>query len=164
MLKYYSMEIEHKKDYNPSKLSAEISCQNMSILSKQDMERQNDVFWNNFNCDTIFHPQQSYIDAVRHNEHGLLHGFIINKKSCIYKKPNYSNGNWQTMFSSKLEDRPDLFEYQTKAKSNDNSSCDYSTLSTLQLPNNFYDDISCQDGKHFVYTRTFDNNYYSCLI
>lgn len=163
MLNYYSMEIEHKKDYNPRELSAQISCQNMGVLAKEHLDRQNEVFSSHINYDDCvkYHNFQPEIDDIKRMEIGLLRGFNINKKSCIYKRPLYTSGEWSNQFESQLQDMEHLFEYQTKAKTKDDFNCDYSAL---KIPDNFYDNISCDKGKHFLYTKTFRNDYYSCLI
>jgi len=160
------MEIEHEKQYNPKELSAKISCRNMSILSHSDIQKQNELFNSQINYDECvmnshFLPN---IKCIKNAEDDLLRGVSINKKSCIYKRPEYSEGKWKNQFSHHIYDNDNLFEYQTKAKANDFTTeiiCDYKNM---QIPNSFYDRIDCDNGKYFVYTKTFANDYYSCLI
>lgn len=156
------MEIKHETFYNPRELSAQISCQNMGMLSKQHLDNQNMIFSNHINFDDCikYHDLQPNIDSIRGAESELLRGHNINKKSCIYKRPLYQAGEWHNQFDSQLNDRDNLFEYQTKAKTKDDLECDYNSL---KIPDNFYKNIDCVKGQHFVYSKTFDNDYYSCL-
>jgi hypothetical protein len=78
----------------------------------------------------IFNFHNNYhrdIDALKGSESELLSGFSINKKSCIYKRPEYNDGAWKAQYQSSdtftntiatgnAADKYKLFDYQTKNK------------------------------------------------
>ena len=75
-----------------------------------------------FNYHNNFHRD---IDTLKASEYELLSGFSINKKSCIYKRPEYNDGTWKEQYQSSdtfknnIENEKDkykLFDYQTKNK------------------------------------------------
>ena len=120
-MNYY--EIDYETNYNPKLLSAKISCNNMSSLSSDYTTQQNNLFIDRINMD-ICNYQNSYnenIDEIKTNESELLKGFSINKKSCIYKRPEYNNGNWEEQYHTSdtfknYVNSYKLFDYQTKNK------------------------------------------------
>jgi DNA-binding response OmpR family regulator len=120
-MNYY--EIDYETNYNPKLLSAKISCNNMSSLSSDYTTQQNNLFTDKINLD-ICNYQNNYnenIEEIKMNESELLKGFSINKKSCIYKRPEYNNGVWKEQyhtsdtFINNLNSYK-LFDYQTKNK------------------------------------------------
>jgi hypothetical protein len=118
-------ELEYDANYNPKLLSANISCKSMSSLSSDYTTQQNTLFADRINMD-IFNFHNNYhrdIDALKGNESELLSGFSINKKSCIYKRPEYNDGTWKAQYQSSdtfatanAADKYKLFDYQTKNK------------------------------------------------
>lgn len=119
--------LEYNTEYNPKLLSANISCKSMSSLSSDYTIRQNTLFAGRINMDTFnFHNNfHSDIDALKESESELWSGFSINKKSCIYKRPEYNDGTWKDQYQSSdtfkntianTKDKYKLFDYQTKNK------------------------------------------------
>jgi hypothetical protein len=155
--------IEFNTDYNMKELSAKKSCENMSFLSKSDFDYQNKKFINIFQMGNCY-SQQNYendLYNIKTNESGLLKGININKKSCIYKRPAYNEGDWtkqydiSNMNKNTIDDRF-LFDYQSKAKTNSEyKNCgnlvDFSLLG------------ECNKPPFFTYTRTFTNNFDNCV-
>ena len=120
-------ELDYDTNYNPKVLSANISCKSMSSLSCAYTTQQNNLFADRINMD-IFNYHNNFhrdIDALKESEYELLSGFSINKKSCIYKRPEYNDGTWKEQYQSSdtfknnietEKDRYKLFDYQTKNK------------------------------------------------
>lgn len=120
-------ELDYDINYNPKVLSANISCKSMSSLSSAYTTQQNNLFADRINMD-IFNYHNNFhrdIDALKESEYELLSGFSINKKSCIYKRPEYNDGTWKEQYQSSdtfknnIENEKDkykLFDYQTKNK------------------------------------------------
>jgi hypothetical protein len=148
--------LDHKPNYNPQELTARISCRNMGILSENELMRNNQIFVNQFNFDNCekHNDLHNIIDDVKKKEYDMLKGISINKKSCIYKRPNYGSGDWEDQFNHNTNIHQ-LFNYQSKAKSNDIKQCHY------EMPNNF---DHCDKEPYFTYTKTFTNDYYNCVI
>jgi len=151
------MELEHNKNYDAKTLSAKVSCTNMSILADNEIKTQNRIFSNHFNFEDCqkYHDWNKNAGEIKGREHNLLSGFSINKKSCIYKRPNYGEGDWNKYFATSLQDHEGIFDRQTKAKTNDGQVCDYSKFSPPE---------SCDYGPYFLYTKDFSNDYYNCVI
>jgi hypothetical protein len=126
-MNYY--EIEYETNYNPKLLSAKISCNNMSSLSSDYTNQQNNLFVDKINID-ICNYQNNYnenIEEIKTNESELLKGFSINKKSCIYKRPEYNNGIWKEQYQTSDIFKNNvnsykLFDYQTKNKTKVNKN------------------------------------------
>lgn len=120
-------ELEYDANYNPKLLSANISCKSMSSLSSDYTTRQNTLFADRINMD-IFNYHNNFhrdIDGLKESESELLSGFSINKKSCLYKRPEYNDGTWKAQYQSSdtftntihnPSDKYKLFDYQTKNK------------------------------------------------
>jgi hypothetical protein len=120
-------ELDYDTNYNPKVLSANISCKSMSSLSSAYTTQQNNLFADRINMD-IFNYHNNFqrdIDALKESEYELLSGFSINKKSCIYKRPEYNDGAWKEQYQSSdtfknnietEKDKYKLFDYQTKNK------------------------------------------------
>ena len=92
--------IDHEEDFNMKELSSMLSCKNMSELSKTHLDNQNKNFTNKIqmeNCTSAknFHNN---IDDIKDDETDLIKGFSINKKSCIYKRPVYNEGDWVNQY------------------------------------------------------------------
>jgi hypothetical protein len=151
------MEIEYNENYDPKTLSAKMSCGNMTFLADREIQNYNKTFLNHFNYDDCqkYHDWNTNIYNIKGNEHKLLKGFTINKKSCIYKRPNYGHGDWSKYFTSSLQEHEGMFDRQTKAKMNNGPICDYSQFSPPE---------SCDKGPYFLYTKEFSNDYYNCVI
>lgn len=99
--------------YNPKKLSAEISCTTMNYLSYNEAKKQSEV------NDKIFRSNEydSYTDGFRDKETTLIKGSMIDKKNCIYKRPEYNMGDWGDQFTTfNYADDRSLFNNNTKAK------------------------------------------------
>jgi hypothetical protein len=121
------VELDYDTNYNPKVLSANISCKNMSSLSSAYTTQQNNLFADRINMD-IFNSHNNFhrdIDTLKESEYELLSGFSINKKSCIYKRPEYKDGKWKEQYQSSdtfknnidnEKDKYKLFDYQTKNK------------------------------------------------
>lgn len=152
--------LNYNIDYIPSELSSKISCNNMSILSASYINKQNDIFTNGFNFEDCqkHHDFQKEVKSIKTLESGLLKGFEVNKKSCIYKRPHYGSGNWTNQFDSSLKDHEYMYNLQTQAKGQkEGIKCDYKNI---QLPNL----DPCNDNKFFTYSKTFTNDFYNCVI
>jgi hypothetical protein len=120
-MNYY--ELDYETDYNPKLLSAKESCKNMSALSSTYTKQQNDLFVDKINMDICnYHNNYNLnVEEIKTNESELLKGFSINKKSCIYKRPEYDNGIWKDQYNSSDTFKNDinsykLYDYQTKNK------------------------------------------------
>jgi len=125
MIEY--VELDYEASYNPKLLSANISCKSMSSLSSAYTTQQNNLFADRINMD-IFNYHNNFhrdIDTLKESEYELLSGFSINKKSCIYKRPEYNDGTWKEQYQSSDtfknniendKDKYKLFDYQTKNK------------------------------------------------
>jgi hypothetical protein len=161
--------IEHNKDYNMKELSAKVSCNNMSVLSSKYTLSQNRIFTDKINMEICeFHNNYGdNIDDIKNNESELLKGFSIHKKSCIYKRPLYDKGEWESQYgiSDIYKDQMNsyrLFDYQSKSKTIRNTSdittnCDNSDFS------NFKSLGECEKVPKYTFVRTFTNNYDSCV-
>lgn len=154
MEKYSYLEFD--KNYNPKELTAKLSCHAMGVLSQNELDRNNLHFTKQFNFDNCERHNNLHnnINDVKKNEHGLMKGVFINKKSCLYKRPNYGSGDWEDQFRHNTNIHQ-LFNYQSKAKTNDVKQCHY------ELPDNF---DHCDKEPYFTYTKTFTNDYYNCVI
>ena len=120
-MNYYELDFE--SDYNPKLLSAKESCKNMSALSSTYTKQQNDLFVDKINVDICnYHNNYNLnVEEIKTNESELLKGFSINKKSCIYKRPEYDDGLWKDQYNSSDTFKNDinsykLYDYQTKNK------------------------------------------------
>ena len=120
-MNYYELDFE--SDYNPKLLSAKETCKNMSALSSTYTKQQNDLFIDKINMDICnYHNNYNLnVEEIKTNESELLKGFSINKKSCIYKRPEYDNGLWKDQYNSSDTFKNDinsykLYDYQTKNK------------------------------------------------
>ena len=121
MMNYY--EIDYDKNYDPELLSAKVACKNMSALSSVYTMQQNNLFADRINMDIFNFHNNFNRDAyeIKGDESELLKGFSINKKSCIYKRPEYNEGTWNSQYQSSdtFKDNINtyrLFDYQTKNK------------------------------------------------
>ena len=157
------IEIPYNKTYNASDMSAKVSCHNMSVLSSKYTQNQNRLFEDKINlkdCE-MHHDYLMNVEDIKNNETNLLQGYSINKKSCIYKRPNYGLGEWSDQFKHSKTfldeyNSQNLFDYQSKAKSTNNPLvCDYSKI---LLPE------ECDKGPYFTYSKTFTSDYYNCVV
>jgi hypothetical protein len=120
-MNYY--ELDYDKNYDPKLLSAKVACKNMSALSSVYTMQQNNLFADRINMDIFNFHNNFNRDAyeIKGDESELLKGFSINKKSCIYKRPEYNEGTWNSQYQSSdtFKDNINtyrLFDYQTKNK------------------------------------------------
>jgi hypothetical protein len=120
-MNYY--EIDYDKNYDPKLLSAKVACKNMSALSSVYTMQQNNLFADRINIDIFNYHNNFNRDAydIKGDESELLQGFSINKKSCIYKRPEYNEGTWNSQYQSSDTFKNNintykLFDYQTKNK------------------------------------------------
>lgn len=155
--------IDFNPDYNMKELSAKKSCENMSLLSKSDIYYQNKMFVNTINMDNYYanNNYENDIYNIKTNESDLMKGVNINKKSCIYKREAYDDGEWtkqydlSNMYKNTIDGRF-LFDYQSKAKTNSEyKKCDDSA--------NFSHLGECKTPPFSTYTRTFTNNFDNCV-
>lgn len=159
---YEYSEISHDKNYDAKKLSADISCHNMSALSMRYTQNQNRVFTDAINVEhcQMHNKWNENIDDIKGNESKLWQGYSINKKSCIYKRPEYNMGDWSNQFQysdlfANQFNSYKLFDYQTKAKgTKEPITCDYSKVLIKE---------ECDKGPYFLYTQTFTSDHYNCL-
>jgi hypothetical protein len=121
MKEYY--ELDYDANYDPKLLSAKVSCNNMSSLSSVYTLQQNNLFADRINIDICNYHNSFHenIDELKRRESELLNGFSINKKSCIYKRPEYNDGIWKEQYQSSDTFKNNiksykLFDYQTKNK------------------------------------------------
>jgi hypothetical protein len=120
-MNYY--ELDYDKNYDPKLQSAKAACKNMSALSSVYTMQQNNLFADRINMDIFNFHNNFNRDAyeIKGDESELLKGFSINKKSCIYKRPEYNEGAWNSQYQSSdtFKDNINtyrLFDYQTKNK------------------------------------------------
>jgi hypothetical protein len=95
----------------------------MSALSSVYTMQQNNLFADRINMDIFNYHNNFNRDAydIKGDESELLQGFSINKKSCIYKRPEYNEGTWNSQYQSSDTFKNNintykLFDYQTKNK------------------------------------------------
>jgi hypothetical protein len=153
--------IDHEEDYNMKELSTMLSCKNMSELSKTHLNNQNKNFTNKIQIENCISAKNFHnnIDDIKDDETDLIKGFSINKKSCIYKRPIYNEGDWVNQYdlSNTYLDSINsgkLFNLQSKAKIVSNT-CKINPNSNL-LGN-------CDKGPYYTYTQTFTNSYDNCV-
>ena len=160
MNKYY--ELEYNKEYNSKDLSSKISCENMSLLSKKYTDKQRLIFDNNINIELCenYHNNFTNICDIKGMENDILSGMSIGKKSCIYKKDEYQEGEWiyQYGISDNFRNQVnsyELFNYQSKAKTtkNANKKCNYK----FQLLG------ECNKGPFNTYVKTFTTDHDNCI-
>ena len=134
--------------YNPKKLSSDISCTTMSYLSYNEAKKQAEIM------DKVFRSNEydSYIDGFRDKESSLIKGSLIDKKNCIYKRPEYNMGDWSDQFTSfKYADERNLFNNNTKAK----------TVTKSSQSNNLCKDGLMQNDNYNLKTNDiFTNEFY----
>jgi hypothetical protein len=158
--------LEYNKDYNMKELSAKVSCDNMSSLSSKYTYNQNKTFSDKINMEVCYfnNNYEDNIEDIKNSESELLKGFSIHKKSCIYKRPIYDKGEWEFQYGisdiyKNQMNSYKLFDYQSKAKTSRNSSgnsgnCDDSNFKILG---------ECEKVPNYIFTKTFTNNYDSCV-
>jgi len=121
MNNYYA--IDHYENYDMKTLSSQISCRNMSSLSKKYILKQNNLFSEKIKtdlCDKANYYDKN-VDRIIKKEGDIIKGFSVNKKSCIYTRPIYENGDWVNQYNisdtykSQMNSYK-LFDYQSKAK------------------------------------------------
>lgn len=93
--------------------SAEISCKHMSELAIKERDL------NHFKYITQMRSKitEPVNDRMLNSEHKIIKGYVIDKKNCIYKRPEYNSGDWEKQFNTLLLDRNNIFNIQTKNKS-----------------------------------------------
>ena len=112
-----------------------------------------------FNCD-----YDNSIFDIKTKESALNKGFFVDKKTCIFKRPVYDEGEWvnqynvSDIYTHGIQSGM-LFNHQSKAKTNSNSNksiidlsnCDSSLLG------------ACDKGPFSTYAQTFTNSYDNCV-
>ena len=121
MMEYY--ELDYDANYDAKLLSAKVSCNNMSSLSGAYTVQQNNLFADKINMDICNYHNDYHknVDNLKKSESELLNGFSVNKKSCIYKRPEYNDGLWKEQYQSSdifknYINSYKLFDYQTRSK------------------------------------------------
>ena len=158
--------LEHDENYNMKDLSSLESCKNMYNLSKSYTDNQNKTFKEKiqmerceFNCD-----YDNSIFDIKTKESALNKGFFVDKKTCIFKRPVYDEGEWvnqynvSDIYTHGIQSGM-LFNHQSKAKTNSNSNksiidlsnCDSSLLG------------ACDKGPFSTYAQKFTNSYDNCV-
>ena len=94
MNNYY--ELDYEKNYNSKELSAKVSCNNMRLVSKKYTDNQKNIFDNNLNYELCKNEDNIY--DIKGMENDILSGVSISKKTCIYKRPEYNNGEWEYQY------------------------------------------------------------------
>ncbi len=94
--------------------SAQISCEHMTELAIKQRD------FNHFNYITSMTSKET--NPIQYNmldtEHRILKGYVIDKKNCIYKRPQYNSGEWEKQFQkNNYIDPREIFNLQTKQKS-----------------------------------------------
>ena len=101
MNKYY--ELEYNKEYNSKDLSSKISCENMSLLSKNYTDKQRLIFDNNINIElcknyhnNFFHPKikniwvksdkGDFLNSIRPKEKGYYDSKFLGWELGVIKK------------------------------------------------------------------------------
>ena len=155
MNNYY--ELDYEKNYNSKELSAKVSCNNMRLVSKKYTDNQKIIFDNNINYDLCKNEDNIY--DIKGMENDILSGLSISKKTCIYKRPEYNNGEWEyqygisNTFKDQLNSR-DLFNFQSKAK----------TSNKIKNCNNDFKLLGeCDKGPFRTYVKTFETDRDNCI-
>ena len=94
--------------------SARISCEHMSALAQKERD------FNHFNFVTRMTNTESTVPVsyeLSGAEHRILKGYIIDKKNCVYKRPQYNSGEWEKQFESPILSDREIFNIQSKKKS-----------------------------------------------
>ena len=159
--------LDYEEDYNMKDISSKLSCENMSLLSKGYTEYRNRNFVDKIQMERCIFNNNYHNDIynIKTNESELNKGFTVNKKSCIYKRPVFDEGEWVNQYDISNTykngmNSGNLFNYQSKAKTNINSNyndqCkgngeDFSYLG------------ECKKGPIATYTQTFTNSYDNCI-
>ena len=155
-------ELEYDKVYNPSDLSSKISCANMSLLSKDYTIRQQMISEKAIDYE-LCESYGNYFDNIcdiKNTENDLLTGMSIGKKSCIYKKPEYQEGEWvyqygiSDTFKNQLNSY-ELFNFQSKAKTT--KKVNHKCKQDFQLLG------ECKKGPFNTYVNTFTTDEDNCI-
>ena len=92
-------------------------------MSNYQPSHQNNIFTDKIDMDLCesHNNFDKNIGEFKAKESNLLNGFSINKKSCIYKRPEYNDGPWKEQYQSSDTfknsiDSYKLFDYQTRNK------------------------------------------------
>jgi len=93
--------------------SAQISCEHMSELAIKERDL------NHFNYITQMRTKitEPVNDRMLNSEHKIIKGYVIDKKNCVFKRPEYNSGDWEKQFNTLLLDKNNIFNIQTKNKS-----------------------------------------------
>lgn len=157
--------LNYDEDYNMKDISTKLSCDNMSLLSKGYTEYQNRNFVDKIQMERCIFNNNYHNDIynIKTNESELNKGFTVNKKSCIYKRPVFDEGEWVNQYDisntyKNVIRTGNLFNYQSKAKTNSNYNDKYN-----RNKNGFSHLGECKKGPLATYTQTFTNNYDNCV-
>jgi len=157
--------LNYDEDYNMKDISTKLSCDNMSLLSKGYTEYQNRNFVDKIQMERCIFNNNYHNDIynIKTNESELNKGFNVNKKSCIYKRPVFDEGEWVNQYDisntyKNVMRTGNLFNYQSKAKTNSNYNDKYN-----RNKKGFSHLGECKKGPFATYTQTFTNNYDNCV-
>lgn len=80
--------------------STKLSLEHMSTLAIRD-SISNHYHITNYLKPAVYYNIPASISKPEHidQEFGLLTGFQVHKKSCIYKRPEYNQGQWTNQFT-----------------------------------------------------------------
>ncbi len=103
-------------------MSSKISARNMIELAVHERDENHYQFVNRLMTPTVPYifpgcpcDRERYIDQYD-KESVLVKGLRIDKKSCIYKRPEYNAGSWEDQFKTKIDMEKKIFNITTKAK------------------------------------------------
>lgn len=92
--------------------SAELACAHMKELAIKQRDQNHNNFISQINNITTTYP---ILTNMLNKEHNILKGYYIDKKNCVYKRPEYNRGEWENQFQT-LGLSNELFNVQTKKR------------------------------------------------
>lgn len=131
--------------------ASDLSCSHMKRLAIQEL-RENNYYTNKILCHPAWNRFHEFSD--RDLELNIHKGLWVDKKSCMYKKPLFKDGDWENKFAVYNPftettgcDIKIRFDENTKSKMSDNKPC-YPT------------DILANNGNNKQLTTDFNQEYY----
>jgi hypothetical protein len=116
-----------KFDTSCWEMASKLSCDHMKSLAIDELNYNKHIFDTN-TCDPAWN--RNIEERDRNLEYNILSGFSINKKSCMYKKPDFNNGCWDKQFGiyNPLTgtvgcSMNEIFDENSKKKSKDIKPC-----------------------------------------
>jgi len=93
--------------------SSTISCLHMTALAQKEIRENHSRFMKQISTPNV--PINSCGDTYISTEHTLQKGMNIRKKNCVYKQPEYDEGDWKKQFEMILpESFGNAFNVRTK--------------------------------------------------